>query len=834
LRGRRSGAQPARGAQRAALVDCVAALPAALLVARDGALAWANAAAWTILAPHLADADAAAPALPAPFARALREVAAGAEPHPVVVTLASGERLWLRGRSSRAGIVAVTLQRERPDEPALRRAFAADLGLTAAEARLALRVYQGLTPETVALRLSLRPLVLRARLSRLYRRVGVPGRQQLLLVLDQVAHLHARFVLPEVAGDDRFVAASARAAARPLPRALRGDLETLLETARFAIGVVDPQGRLVAGNAAVRAVAGAATEGTRLPAPLRDEMVRRCADRAAPRITLFEVELPSGRAVGGAIPIAPQRVAFYLELVARQHEEVAQRLAARLGLDQRRARLAALVAEGHEDPSLAVQLATTPRTVQAGVAELRATLDAPDRFALVRRLREIAAEGSATPLRAIGTTSARPVTAGGPVAAAAEQPIPAEPSFLGDAIRGREVSNRLTLALLTLCRQQGLPVKPLVQGLEFASLRPDDADGWHSWSSLATFYQRLGRAVGGQPGLERFMTLGMQQFRPLRILGHVVSDPVTVFRYVIDHLTFATYVHLGGSVTRDGDEVRMVVGVPSDYEVPPEFWHASLAFYRALPRSLGLPDPALSMEHDAHQAEFRLLAPAPRRAAAAGRIVDDALLRIVNAAERLYGAGRARHPVYDAESAFTGTGYVLIARLVGTRLARLRSPAELLAALGHVWRHYFRSRDVAIENGDGAARRPGLRPVALAAGDRAAGHIVVEERVAATPLFAALLPWIGVAVEACGAHAVQAAPGAALDAAARAWGLTQRQREVLASLVAGRSNREIATALGCGERAVEVHLAAIRRRAGAPTRTALIAQALQGTAASDT
>ena len=63
-----------------------------------------------------------------------------------------------------------------------------------------------------------------------------------------------------------------------------------------------------------------------------------------------------------------------------------------------------------------------------------------------------------------------------------------------------------------------------------------------------------------------------------------------------------------------------------------------------------------------------------------------------------------------------------------------------------------------------------------------------------------------------------------IDRVGRAWGLTVKQRRVVAELLVGKGNKDIADALGCAEVTVEYHLSTIRRKVGAGGRAALISR----------
>jgi DNA-binding NarL/FixJ family response regulator len=65
---------------------------------------------------------------------------------------------------------------------------------------------------------------------------------------------------------------------------------------------------------------------------------------------------------------------------------------------------------------------------------------------------------------------------------------------------------------------------------------------------------------------------------------------------------------------------------------------------------------------------------------------------------------------------------------------------------------------------------------------------------------------------------------ARLARAQAAWRLTQRQAQVLAFVVRGDANKEIAAALKCAERTVEIHVTELLRKSGSSGRAMLAAR----------
>lgn len=64
-----------------------------------------------------------------------------------------------------------------------------------------------------------------------------------------------------------------------------------------------------------------------------------------------------------------------------------------------------------------------------------------------------------------------------------------------------------------------------------------------------------------------------------------------------------------------------------------------------------------------------------------------------------------------------------------------------------------------------------------------------------------------------------------LDTATIGWGFTPRERDILALLVEGRSNRAIAAVLAIAERTVETHLTSMFAKASVESRAELVARA---------
>ncbi|MDO9019744.1 MAG: helix-turn-helix transcriptional regulator [Deltaproteobacteria bacterium] len=189
---------------------------------------------------------------------------------------------------------------------------------------------------------------------------------------------------------------------------------------------------------------------------------------------------------------------------------------------------------------------------------------------------------------------------------------------------------------------------------------------------------------------------------------------------------------------------------------------------------------------------------------------------------------------------------------IGRELMQIGEPGAVLEAIETALRYVLpRGADAALwgwEDASGHARllwscgRPTDRPahcVVLESAGRTVARLDLDAipeagRAEVLAALEGLAPWFGTAMaasHAAGARAGASGPtddGGRVVRAAATWRLTPRQGEVLRGVISGRTNKEIAAAVGCAEATVEVHMTALFRKSGVSTRSGLVRAALGG------
>jgi DNA-binding CsgD family transcriptional regulator len=184
---------------------------------------------------------------------------------------------------------------------------------------------------------------------------------------------------------------------------------------------------------------------------------------------------------------------------------------------------------------------------------------------------------------------------------------------------------------------------------------------------------------------------------------------------------------------------------------------------------------------------------------------------------------------------------------IGRELAQCAGPEAFAQAiqvlfrthLGYqrvaLWSHKQEGRADQLLCAAGTARAAEVRRYVLERSGRVVGKLElgaprVESGAGDEQVLRELLPWIAVTVEqlvapALATSARPAAVGLAerVERSRQRWHLTPRQCEVLALLVHGRTNAEIAAALSCRAGTVELHVHSLLEKCGAENRAMLTA-----------
>lgn len=380
------------------------------------------------------------------------------------------------------------------------------------------------------------------------------------------------------------------------------------------------------------------------------------------------------------------------------------------------------------------------------------------------------------------------------------------------------------------------------------------------WLTFCAMLEEAQDSVGGAAGLE---TVGMNTclafrlYRQLADLFFGLEDlyQVSVARIMPDH-----YGPIVQSTFRRQTDNSFRITVSVDRELPScyPFWTLLLGQFRALPRHLQLPDAAVDVEFGDHFGEYIIIPPAGTedehgpasriRKGVREHLLDD--LMLYNGTNKLRDlsldltARTVMHQKIPCDP-------VALQNLLNAILTDLKVPTARLWA-------YCADGLLPLGDHGASSNRARLRrtlwidsrPVGCidvereSSGDPSAINAELDEHAAEyVTRIADLLgttPQIPGARFSAGAAAivneppiaepppssrgrVRAVRNSRIGEMATRWHLTPRQASVMALLVEGLANKEIALRLGCSVGTVENHVTCILRRAEVASRAALAA-----------
>ena len=414
------------------------------------------------------------------------------------------------------------------------------------------------------------------------------------------------------------------------------------------------------------------------------------------------------------------------------------------------------------------------------------------------------------------------------------------------------IAQPLGLDARSFCNEQGLD-------LDDSSL----PDAKVPWQTFAAFLQLTQDSVGGTAGLEAVGINTCLGFRPYRQLAELYFGLEDLYQITVSRIVPEMYGTVLRTSFRRQTDNSLRITLSAEREVPScyPFWTFMLGQFRALPRHLQLPDAAVDVEFGDHFGEYIIIPPALNEeehgpASRIRRGVRDHLLDDL-----------LQHDVADKGDKLKTLSLELAGRTFVHRsincdpaalqhlLERIRSDLKVPSA--RLWAY---SPDGLLPMGeqgkttDRARLRRTLwidsRPVGCidvereSSGDPSAINAELDEHasdyVERIAELVGSAPKMADAKFSSGAAAVvneppiaepppssrgrmRAARNSRVGEIASLWRLTPRQASVMALLVEGLANKEIALRLGCSVGTIENHVTCILRRAKVGSRAALTA-----------
>jgi DNA-binding CsgD family transcriptional regulator len=414
-----------------------------------------------------------------------------------------------------------------------------------------------------------------------------------------------------------------------------------------------------------------------------------------------------------------------------------------------------------------------------------------------------------------------------------------------------DVSNRLVSLLAATAQLGGASPSTLFSGLSFTPTTGEEQpDGWVDWDEFAELCDRVEAASRGAEGFEALIYRSVVASPLVRAAASLFASPTEFYLVGTERLVRRLLRPLGlrAELLSDG-RLRVEVRTPSGRHAGDGALHALHGCLRTGPRFFGLPDPTVEASFETRRVVFHITLNEPRRRGPTGPSGPSTGEQL---AVTLRGVTRDPQPAHspppDLAAVLSDQALASEAAEVGQRWMgerNLGGLAELLAEFLSerlccdrfaLWvRPTPEGEDVLVaQRGKPSEPLTWHRP--LEADARRIGllsaDVALQPDGSAAPLLEAALPWLGQAMRRGLRRPSSPLPGILHTVEADLhctrwvleWGLTPREGETLVLLARGRSNREIAEALGCSPRTVEAHVGRLLWKAGAESRSELLSR----------
>lgn len=409
-----------------------------------------------------------------------------------------------------------------------------------------------------------------------------------------------------------------------------------------------------------------------------------------------------------------------------------------------------------------------------------------------------------------------------------------------------DVSARVIRTFVHIARQSKIEPNEVLPGGVSAQHLSDNTFRL-PWSEFVAMLRRLRDRTGGLDGMEKLGEYGPKHAPDIRTFSSFFSSPMAMLRFGVLNWVPALLTPLYTELQEKDDRTATVtVKISPAYEDSPEYLRFLSGSFRSF-SALYFDAAAAKVTpaYSAMGARYDVSLPAFKGANGKGRKVKE-LPPLERLAEELAStiqelAGAARRVSQQAMAAELQRQRLDAVAKMGEALAATADRQLRATQIANTLCSFDGCERVEIVGGDGLSASAGntAAPTGkqlsreLKVGDRRVGELRMwingnDEYL--TMVIDKIRPWaaMGVAAGVELSRFEQSKDGDGFplrfERAGQKWDLTERQLQVLALLVRGNSNKEIASQLTCAERTVEIHVTHLLRKSGAGSRAMITAK----------